>query len=276
MRVGLFVDMTENYAEAIRAAKRMGFDCGQLAMWDMSFYTKENLAGLKRVLEEEAFDATGFWCGWSEPVIWKYPEMYHSLGLVADEYREQRLDDLRRGAKFAYDLGIKNVITHTGYLPDDPPHPAHAAIVHALREFCTELKSRGQTFLFETGEELPLTLSILIGEIGLDNVGINFDPANFITTGRGNPQDAMELLVSRVVGMHAKDGIPARFGEVKGRQVCVGEGRVDFRNLLTQLKNFGYTGDIYIEHEILDCTTRERDLQKSKVYLRELIDEIYG
>ncbi len=275
MRVGLFVDITENYAEAIRHAKRLGFDCGQLAMWDMDFYTAENLQGLQRVLREERFDATGFWCGWSAPVIWKYPEMYHSLGLVADEYRERRMEDLWRGAKFADDLGIKTVITHTGYLPDDPNAPAHIAIVESLRDFCLELKARGQTFAFETGEELPLTLSILIGEIGLDNVGVNFDPANLITTGRGNPQDAMELLISRVVGMHAKDGIPAKFGDVKGKQVRVGEGRADFRRLLTQLRDFGYTGDIYIEHEIPDCAERDRDLLDAKAYLQTLINEIY-
>jgi sugar phosphate isomerase/epimerase len=276
MRVGLFIDISEHYAEKIRAAKELGFDCGQLCMWNMDFYTSENLEGLKTVLEREAFEVTGFWCGWSEPVVWKYPEMYQSLGLVPDVYRERRMEDLRRGAKFAFDLGIKNVITHTGYLPDDPTNPAHIAIVRELRTFCKELRARGQKFLFETGEELPLTLSILIGEIGLDNVGINFDPANFITTGRGNPQDAMELLVSRVMGMHAKDGVPAKFGEVKGRQVRIGEGRVDFRNLLTQLRDGGYKGDIYIEHEMPGCTDRNRDLTEAKSLLDQLTNEIYA
>ena len=202
--------------------------------------------------------------------------MYRSLGLVPDAYREKRLEELRKGARFAYDLGIDTVITHAGYLPDDPTHPARIAIAKGLRELCGELRTRGQRFAFETGEELPLTLSILIGEIGLDNVGVNFDPANLITTGRGNPQDAMELLISRVFGMHAKDGIPATFGEVKGKQVRIGEGRADFRCLLTQLKAGGYTGDIYIEHEIPGCTTRDHDLSEAKSYLQALVDEIYG
>ena len=276
MKVGLFVDITEDYAEKIRHAKRLGFDCGQLAMWDMDFYTEENLLGLKRVLREEQFEVHGFWCGWSEPVIWKYPEMYRSLGLVPAAYREKRLEELRRGARFAHALGVDTVITHTGYLPDDPHDRTHVAIVEGLRELCLELRSRGQRFAFETGEELPLTLSLMIGEIGLDNVGVNFDPANLITTGRGNPRDAMELLVSRVFGMHAKDGVPARFGEVKGKQVRVGEGRADFRRLLTQLKSGGYTGDIYIEHEIPNCDTRDRDILDARQYLMGLIDEIYG
>jgi len=275
VRVGLLVDITTDYGEKIRHAKRLGFDCGQLVMWDMDFYTEENLFGLRTVLEKEQFEATGFWCGWSSPVIWKYPEMYRSLGLVSDAYRERRLQDLRRGAKFAYDLGVKNVITHTGFLPDDPQDPRHVAIVKELCAFCSELKARGQSFSFETGEELPLTLSLLIGEIGLDNVGVNFDPANLITLGRGNPQDAMELLVSSVVGMHAKDGVPPRFGEAKGKQVPIGTGRVDFSRLLTQLRDGGYSGDIFIEHEMAESVDRDGELLQAKRYLENLIKEIF-
>jgi len=276
MRIGLFIDISEDYASAIRHAKRLGFDCCQLVNWNMELYTEEHLQALKKVLDEEQMEVGGFWCGWSGPVIWKYPEMYASLGLVPDEYRETRLDELRRGARFAHALGVDTVITHTGYLPDDPNHPTHRAIVQGLRSLCRELAARGQRFAFETGEELPLTLSLLIGEIGMDNVGVNFDPANLITTGRGNPQDAMELLVGCVFGMHAKDGVPASFGEVKGKQVCIGEGRVDFRCLLSRLRAGGYTGDIYIEHEMPDRVDRDADLLAARAYLAPLIGEIYG
>ncbi len=274
MRVGLLVDITENYKEKIRHAKKLGFSCGQLAMWDMGFYTEENLDGLKKTLEEEQFEVTAFWCGWTGPVIWSYPDMYQSLGLVPDYMRAKRLEDLRRGAKFAYDLGVDTIVTHIGYFPDDPYHPTHISIVQCLKDFCKELAERGQKFTFETGEELPLTLSILINEIGLENVGVNFDPANLISGGRANPNDAMELLVSRVYGIHAKDAIPAKFGDVKGKQVPIGEGRADFKNLLCQLKGAGYIGDIIIEHEIPNADNRDADIIRSKKYLEKLIDEV--
>ena len=48
MRVGLLVDITEpNWKEKIHQAKEMGFDFGQLANWNMDFYTDENLKELK-------------------------------------------------------------------------------------------------------------------------------------------------------------------------------------------------------------------------------------
>lgn len=274
MRVGLLVDITEDFKGKIRHAKGLGFDFGQLVNWNMDLYTDENLEELKKVLEEEQFTATDFWCGWSAPVIWKHPEKYSSLGLVPKEYRAKRLEDLKRGGEFAYKLGVKNIITHTGFIPDDPDAEARIGVVEALKTLCTELQSRGQSFSFETGEELPLTLSMMINEIGLPNVGVNFDPANLISSGRGNPNDAMELLGCKVFGMHAKDSVPPKFGDVGGKQVPIGEGRVDFEKLLRQLKEIGYKGDIVIEHEMRDRADRDGDILASKAYLENLIEKV--
>lgn len=276
MKVGLLVDIDKNYEASIRHAKELGFDFGQICIWDMDFYTDENLRGLKATLEKESFRATDVWCGWRAPVVWKHPEKYSTLGLVPDYLRAVRMEDLRRGARFAYDLGVSTVVTHTGFIPDDPYHPTHIAIVNELRAFCRELDARGQRFAFETGEELPLTLSIMINEIGTDNVGVNFDPANFISGGRGNPNDAMDLLGSRIFGMHAKDAIPPKFGDVGGQQKLVGEGKVNFRRLLEQLKEFNYQGDIVIEHEMAGRADRDADIRATKVYLEKMIAEIYS
>lgn len=276
MKVGLLVDITEDYEAKIRHAKSLGFDFGQLVIWDMDFYTDENLAALKKLLREIDFTVTDLWCGWSEPVVWKHPDKYTTLGLVPKEYRAKRLEELKRGGRFAYELGVKNIISHTGYIPDDPSAEAHIGVIEALKELCAELEERGQTFSFETGEELPLTLSIMMGEIGLDNVGVNFDPANFISGGRStNPCDAMELLGCRVTGFHAKDAIPAKFGEFGGKQMPIGEGRVDFKRLLTQLKRLGYEGDVVIEHEMYTRPDRDGDIIRSKEYLEKIISEVF-
>ena len=274
MKIGLLVDITEDFKGKIRHAKSLGFDFGQLVVWDMDFYTDENLEALKKVLDEERFTVTDLWCGWSAPVIWKHPEKYSTLGLVPKQYRAKRLEDLRRGGEFAYKLGVKNIITHTGFIPDDPDAEARKGVVEALKTLCTELNARGQSFSFETGEELPLTLSMMITEIRLPNVGVNFDPANLISGGRGNPCDAMELLGCKVFGMHAKDAVPAKFGETGGKQVPIGEGKVDFEKLFCQLKEIGYTGDIVIEHEMKGREDRDGDILASKAYLESIIRKV--
>ena len=277
MKVGLLVDITDNFEGKIRHAKALGFDFGQLVIWDMNFYTQDNLAALKKLLSELDFKVTDLWCGWSEPVVWKYPDKYTTLGLVPKEYRAKRLEELKIGGRFAYELGVKNIISHTGYISDNPRAEDHIGVVEALKELCAELKERGQTFSFETGEELPLTLSIMIHEIGLDNVGINFDPANLISGGRStSPCDAMELLGSRVTGFHAKDAIPAKFGEFGGKQVPVGEGKVDFERLLRQLKELNYSGDVVIEHEMYSRPDRDGDIIKTREYLEKAISKVFG
>ena len=42
MKVGLLVDITEDFKGKIRHAKSLGFDFGQLVNWNMDFYTDEN------------------------------------------------------------------------------------------------------------------------------------------------------------------------------------------------------------------------------------------
>ncbi len=75
-------------------------------------------------------------------------------------------------------------------------------------------------------------------------------------------------------GMHAKDGIPAPFGETEGKQTPIGEGKVDFERLLLQLKEFGYKGDIVIEHEMYDRENRDEDIRQAKIYLEKLINKV--
>ncbi len=274
MRVGLVVDIDQNYEKQIKHAVDLGFKSGQLVVWDMNFYTYENLEGLKKVLAELDFEPTALWCGWTGPVIWSYPHMYTTLGLVPDWIRQKRLEDLERGADFAYALGIKTIITHIGYTPDNPFDPTHLAIVQGLKPLCKKLLDRGQFFAFETGEEIPVTLSMLITEIGYENVGINFDPANIYSTGRGNANDALKHLLPRVFGFHAKDSIPAKFGEPTGKQVLIGTGGIDFKNLITQLHESGYAGDITIEHEIQGTADRDAEIKDAKKYIENIINEV--
>lgn len=276
MKVGLLVDITHDYEGSLRKAKALGFDLGQLVIWDMNFYTEENLAALKNLLQELDFTATDLWCGWSGPINWRYPEMYNTIGLVPEAYREQRTKELLRGARFAHELGVKNVITHLGYVPDNPCDKDHRGVVEALRVIGSELGARGQTFALETGDNIPLTLGVMIRETGMDNIGINLDPANLLIDGRANPVDALELFGSHVYGMHAKDAIPAKFGELCGSERPIGKGNVDFETLIRKLKEIGYAGHISIEHEIHKSPDRDQDIRKAKVYLESLIAKTYN
>jgi len=167
---------------------------------------------------------------------------------------------------------VTDIVTHVGYLPDNPFNPDRLAVAQALRYICKELKNHGQYFLFETGEELPLSLVHLMNDVGMDNMGVNFDPANLIMNGRGScPAAALEFLLPYVRGFHAKDAKKLVAPVCKKQEMPAGQGDVDFPKLIAMLKDNGYQGSITIERENYGSPEREREIQEIKAYLHGLI-----
>ncbi len=274
MRIGVVIPLAADVEGCIRPMRELGFTSGQLTVWDMSLYTPEMAKKIEKACWDFNFTVTALWCGWSGPVVWKYPDMYDTLGLVPDYLRERRLFDLMAGARFAKELNIQDVVTHIGFFPDNPFDSRHVQIVQCLRLLGNELNKSGQRFLFETGEELPVTLVQLIEEIGTGNMGVNFDPANLMMNGRANPVDAMDLLGPYLMGFHGKDGRYPMGKEPKGKELPLGKGQVDYPALLKKVKALHYEGDITIEREIPSGSERDQDLVSGKKYLEALWNEV--
>lgn len=273
MNVGCLVRLTKDPYECIRhVAVDMGFRCGQLSVWDMSMHTRECADLILNACKEFDFTITAVWCGWSGPEEWTYPNMYTSIGLVPAAWRSTRVKELLEGAKFADMLGVKNIITHIGYLPDNPYNQDRIETVQATRYICREIAKNGQRFLFETGEMIPNTLIQFMVEVGEENVGVNFDSANMVINARANSADALRMLAPYVYGMHAKDAIYPQGTNPKGREVKIGTGVANFPVLLQILADNGYEGSITIEHEMKDVGYREKEILESKLFLEQIID----
>ena len=132
------------------------------------------------------------------------------------------------------------------------------------------MKANGQYFLFETGQETPVTLLRTIEDIGTDNLGINLDPANLILYGKANPVDALDVFGKYVRDVHAKDGLYPTDGKHLGRETPLGEGKVDFPRLIAKLREVGYDGSLTIEREI-SGEQQLKDILRGKALLEELI-----
>ena len=274
MRVGCLINMNENPYECIRHfAEDLGFKSGQLSVWDMSLYTKGNAESVLKACRDFDFTSTAVWCGWSGPHEWKYPGMYQTIGLVPADWRVTRINDILNGARFADSIGVKDIITHAGYMPDNPFDPTRLAVMHSVRHICKSIAPYGQRFLFETGEMIPSTLAELIKDINEPNIGLNFDCANLIINGRGNTVDALRRLAPLVCGVHAKDAVHPQGMEPKGKEVLVGEGDANVPLVIEILKSHGYDGDLTIEREIDDLEQRYKDIAKTKIYLESLINK---
>ena len=109
-----------------------------------------------------------------------------------------------------------------------------------------------------------------IEDIGTGNLGVNYDTANLILYGKANPVDGLDVVGKYVRSLHAKDGYYPTNPRELGKEVPIGEGKVDFRGVIAKLKEIGFRGHITIEREISGPRQIE-DILKSKRFLENLI-----
>ncbi|MBE6548789.1 MAG: sugar phosphate isomerase/epimerase [Ruminococcaceae bacterium] len=250
MKIGAMILVNENIDAEIAIKKDLGFDNCQLVCWDHSVMTDEIAQMVNDAQKKHNMEFTAFWCGWSGPCVWNFTEGPQTIGLVPKEYRRMRIEELKHGGDFAKKIGIKNVITHAGFIPENPADENYLGLVEAISEIAHYFKEIGCNFLFETGQETPTTLLRTIEAVGTDNLGINLDPANLIMYGKANPVDALDVIGKYVMGVHAKDGCYPTTGANLGRETRIGDGKVNFPVFLKKLHDVGYDGALSIEREI--------------------------
>lgn len=252
-----------------------GFDNCQLISWVPALWTDENAAILKKMIDETGVTVSAFWCGWEGPCVWNFYEGHTTLGLVPPEYREMRIKNLCDGADFAAKLGVKDVVTHMGFIPENPNDSQFPLFCEAVRKVAEHLKRNGQNLLFETGQETPVTMLRCFETVGTDNLKVNLDTANVILYGKANPVDALDVFGKYVAGLHAKDGFYPVNGRELGTETRIGDGKVDFTALFRKLKELGYDSYVTIEREI-DGEQQTEDIRYAKKYLENIINEVYG
>ncbi|QNK60531.1 sugar phosphate isomerase/epimerase [Paenibacillus sp. PAMC21692] len=250
--------------------QQMDIPTCQLSCFEASLMT-DDMAGLvKQAAQSYAIEITAFWCGWPPPRFWNFYEGPATLGLVPPAYRSGRLEILLHGSDFAKKLGISDLITHVGFIPENPNDPDYIGVVHALKHLVTRCQANDQYFLFETGQETPVTLKRVIEDIGLPNLGVNLDPANLLMYGKANPLDAIDLFGNLIRGVHAKDGEYPVGAKELGIETPLGEGRVNYPEFINKLKRLGYSGAITIEREI-EGEEQIRDIITAKKLLESWI-----
>ena len=252
-----------------------GFDNCQLISWAPALWTDENAAALKKMTDDMKITVSAFWCGWEGPCVWNFYEGQTTLGLVPPEYREMRIKNLCDGADFAAKLGVKDVVTHMGFIPENPNDRQFPLFCDAVRRVAKHLKKNGQNLLFETGQETPVTMLRCFETVGTDNLKVNLDTANVILYGKANPVDALDVFGKYVAGIHAKDGFYPVNGRELGAEARIGDGKVDFTALFRKLKELGYDSYVTIEREI-DGEQQTEDIRYAKKYLENIINEVYG
>lgn len=277
MNIGTCVSFSsmEGMEGKLAVLRENNFDSCQLISWCPNVWTDENAVELKALLEKYGITVSAFWCGWEGPCEWNFYTGQLTLGLVPPEYRTMRIKNLCDGADFAHKIGVTDVITHMGFIPENPYDPNFSSFCVAVKIVATHLKNNGQYLLFETGQETPVTMLRCFETVGCDNLGINLDTANLILYGKANPVDALDVFGRYVRNLHAKDGCYPTNGHDLGCETRIGDGKVDFRALFKRLHELGYDSYVTIEREI-DGAQQLADINHARDHLQNIIDEIYG
>ena len=267
LRLGLIVGVGQNPDLAIAKVHDLGLPTAQILLDN---FQPEMLTSLRKALESYRVEATSLVVGGPGPEVYDFYQGPLTCGLVPREYRAARLDRIKKASEFAKQCGIPAVQTHCGFIPENPNDILYREVVLAIREAASACKSHGQSFRCETGQETPITLIRAIKDVSLDNIGVNFDLANLILYGKGNPVDAIELFGPYVQGIHAKDGLFPSDPKELGKEVPIGQGKVDFPRIIQRLKELNYQGAVTIEREISGPQQVE-DVKAAKTFLEKLI-----
>ncbi len=261
--------------ETLRELKSLGVRCGQLGV-SGEMDLNGAAAAWKRALEEERFIVYTVFCAFTGESYADIPTVQRTVGYIPQATRAERERRTLEISDFAAELGVPSIATHVGFVPQDDSDADYVAVREMVRRICDHAARHGQTFALETGQEKAEALLHFLHDVNRPNLGINFDPANMILYGTGDPIEALGVLSAHVLSVHCKDGDwpPKNVPGALGSEKPLGQGAVGMDNFLRQLQKIGFKGPLTIEREAEDPVQRIKDIKMGVGLLERLRQEL--
>lgn len=266
--IGVFCSIDAGLGVSLKDLAQIGVQTVQLHAPKPA--TRANPRGVTEQLAEAGVQVTAVFAGFAGESYADIPTVKRTVGLVPPETYAERLRETREIADFTAALGVDAVGMHIGFVPEDDGDPIFARVVAAAREVCDHCAGQGQYFHLETGQETGAGLLHFFAAVDRPNLAINFDPANMILYGSGEPIAALKLVGRYVRSVHCKDARwAAHPGHEWGEETPLGQGDVGLESYLRTLHGLGYRGPLTIEREI-GGPEQIRDLAAAVELLRGL------
>lgn len=247
--IGVFTSVDAGLGVSLDGVKQLGVPTVQ--MHAPHGETRRETDRIKQMFADAGVEVTAVFCGFSGESYADIPTVKKTVGLVPEEPYRERLQETKEIADFTRAIGVDVVAMHIGFVPEDDSDPIFQRVVSAAQEVCDYCAKLDQRFHLETGQESGPALNHFFKAVDRDNLAINFDPANMILYGSGEPIEALKLVGKHVKSVHCKDAKWAdKPGEEWGEEVPLGEGDVGMETYLRTLKEIGYRGPLTIEREV--------------------------
>lgn len=272
-QTGIFTSIGGGLGAGLDAVRALQVPTVQLHAPGPDFRTSDKSAETKEQFAAAGIEITVVFVGFPEDDYTTVEQVKNTVGLVPPAMRAARLEQTLEVADYAHRLGVDAIGMHLGFV--SPESGDFAAVVEATRRVCDQCGEKGQFFHLETGQETADELLHFIDEVGRDNLAVNFDPANMILYGAGDPLEALDKVGARVRSVHCKDAAYKRQpGQPWYEDAPLGQGDVDIETFLRKLDALGYEGALTIEREY--SPDQEGDIAAALRLLEELRAKILG
>lgn len=258
--------------DTVSEIRSLGVRTGQLAIPGTMVLNEAVAETWKAELEREEFTVVTVFAIFDGEDYADIPTVERTVGFIPPATRAAREKRTYDVSDFAARLGVGSIACHVGFVPPDPSDPNYVAVRDLVGRICDHAAAHGQTFALETGQEPAEELLAFIRDVNRPNLRINFDPANLILYGSGEPIGALRELAPLVVSVHAKDGDwpPKGVAGALGTERPLGQGAVGMEQFVRTLQEIGYQGTLNVEREIEDQAERLRDMGDGVRLLRRL------
>lgn len=257
--IGVFVSIDAGLGVNPDVAHELGVPTVHLHTPHPESRTPERAKEFLARLDKLGIQVTVVFAGFEGESYADIPTVERTIGLVPAATRAARTAELKEIADFANLMGVKTVGLHIGFVPHDRSISEYRDVLAVTRDVCDYVKKNGQAIHLETGQEPAGVLLAFLQDVERDNLFINFDPANMILYGCGEPIPALKTLGQYVRSIHCKDATWSdQPGKTWGAEVALGHGDVNFASYLRTLNEIGYTGPLTIEREIPQEPVRQK------------------
>ena len=256
--LGVFASVDAGLGIRLEVLHELGVPTVQIHAPSAERRSADDAQDILRRLDAVGITITAVFAGFAGESYADIPTVAATVGLVPLATRTARTDELLEIGHFAALLGVDVVALHLGFLPQ-PDQEQYSRLVAVTRQVCDRLLDQGQALHLETGQETAAELLEFHHAVSRNNLFVNFDPANMILYGTGEPLAALRELGPLVRSVHCKDAKwAARPGEQWGQETRLGEGDVGMADYLQVLNEIGYLGPLTVEREIPADPVRQR------------------
>ena len=248
--IGLMLNVGQDPVANIRKVTSLGLKLIQMGSPGDDWLVEPKRGELQKMIADAGLEVFTVFVGFEGESYADVPTVKRTVGYADPATREARLKRTYKTCDLAKLLGAKYLGTHIGFVPHNPRDLQYDAMVEVVRKVADYCSRIGLGVSLETGQEPADVLVPFIKTVNKKNLTVNFDPANMILYGSGDPHEALAKLKKWVVSVHVKDGLAPTVKDQLGTETPLGAGAVNIPKFINGLKSFGFKGPLVIEREI--------------------------